>query len=186
MTVKATDILKEEHQLIKRLLKVLAAAVQRLEQGQRVRPEFFLEVADFNLNFTDRRHHRKEEALFSSMVAHGLPEQTSAVALMPQEHGQGLVHNEDLRAMVRRWQVGDDTARATIIATVNEYATMQHQHIHEETHILFPIAQQILPPEAQDELAATFERIDREDIASHANPNYRALMETLEHEVGLR
>ncbi|MCB1823556.1 MAG: hemerythrin domain-containing protein [Candidatus Competibacteraceae bacterium] len=184
--MKATDILMEEHQLIKRLLKVLDTAVQRLEQGQMLRPEFFLEVADFNLHFTDRRHHRKEEALFTSMVAHGLSAQTSAVALMPQEHRQGLVHNEDLRAMARRWQAGDDAARATIIAAVNEYAATLHQHIHEETHILFPIAKQILPPEAQDELAATFERIEREDIAADAHPNYRALVETLEHEVGLR
>ena len=186
MTVKATDMLMEDHQLIKRLLKVLDATVQRLEQGQTVRPGLFLEVADFSQNFTDSCHHRKEEALFASMVAHGLSEQTSAVALMPQEHEQGLAHNEDLRAMAQRWQAGDDAARAAIIAVVNEYAAMQHQHIHEETHILFPIAKQILPPEAQDELAAAFERIEREDIDPDLKPKCRALVETLEHEVGLR
>ena len=188
MTVKAIDVLMGEHQLIKRLLKVLDAAAQRLEQGQMVRPGLFQEVADFNLHFTDH-HHRKEEALFASMVAHGLPEQTSAVALMPQEHGQGLAYNEDLRAMAQRWQAGDDTARATIIAVVNEYAAMQHQHIHEETHILFPIAKEILPPEVQDELVAAFERIERierEDIDSDVKSKCLALVETLEHEVGLR
>lgn len=184
--MKATDILMEEHQLIMRLLKVLDAAAQRLDQGQVIRPGIFLELADFSLNFTDRCHHRKEEALFASMVEHGLPEQTSAVALMPQEHGQGRVHNENLRAMVQRWQAGDDAARATIIAAVNEYAAMQRQHVHEETHILFPIAGQIIPPEAQDELVAAFERIEREDIGPDVKPKYRTLVETLEHEVGLR
>ena len=186
MPLKAIDMLMEEHQLINRLLKVLEAAAQRLEQGQMVRPGLFREVTDYNLNLTDRCHHRKEEALFASMVTHGLPEQTSAVALMPQEHAQGIAHNEDLRVMVQRWQAGDDAARATIIATVKEYVAMQRQHIHEETHILFPIAKQILPPETQDELFAAFERIEREDIDSDFKSKYRALVETLEHEVGLR
>ncbi|QQS53636.1 MAG: hypothetical protein IPM89_12265 [Candidatus Competibacteraceae bacterium] len=63
---------------------------------------------------------------------------------------------------------------------------MQHQHIHEETHILFPSARQIPPPEIQDTLVTAFERIERQDIDPDLKPKCLALVETLEHEVGLR
>ncbi len=69
---------------------------------------------------------------------------------------------------------------------MNEYTAMRRQHIHEETHILFPSARQILPPEIQDTLVAAFERVEWEDIGPDVKPKYRALLETLEHEVGPR
>jgi hemerythrin-like domain-containing protein len=49
--MEATDILMSEHRVIERVLAALETAVQRLEQGQEVRPGFFLDAADFIKGF---------------------------------------------------------------------------------------------------------------------------------------
>jgi hemerythrin-like domain-containing protein len=43
--MKATVELMEEHRVIERVLAALEAATDRLEAGQDVRPEFFLDVS---------------------------------------------------------------------------------------------------------------------------------------------
>jgi hemerythrin-like domain-containing protein len=181
--MKATDMLREEHRLIERLLNALEATAQKLEQGQGVPPEIFLEAVDFNLAFTDGCHHRKEEnALFPALVAHGMPERTGPIAAMLREHQQGRQCCTLLREAVLRWQAGDKTARSAIVANVYEYVELRRRHIIYENNILFQMAEQVMPPGAQEEVAAAIKRIEREASDSNTKPKCQALVETLERE----
>ncbi len=64
--MEATHILKEEHEVIERVIAALESAVQKLQAGQDVPPTFFLETAQFVRGFADGCHHKKEEdVLFS-------------------------------------------------------------------------------------------------------------------------
>ena len=184
--MKATDILREEHVLIERLLNALEATTQKLEQGHAVRPELFLEVVDFNHAFTDGCHHRKEEgALFPALVAHGMPERTGPIAAMLREHQQGRQHGDLLREAVRRWQAGDETACPVIVANLYEYVELRRQHILVENNILFQMAEQVIPPEDQERVVAMLERIEQEEINVDARSKYRALVEMLERDAWL-
>ena len=72
--MSATEELKTEHLAIERMLAVLEASCQRLEAGQRVRPDVFREAVDFVQNFADRCHHGKEEEnLFPRLQERGVP-----------------------------------------------------------------------------------------------------------------
>jgi hemerythrin-like domain-containing protein len=51
--VKATDILIEEHTVIERVLDALESAVQSLEEGASVEPDFFVGVTDFVKGFAE-------------------------------------------------------------------------------------------------------------------------------------
>lgn len=74
--MKATQVLMEEHRVIERVLNSLQAGADRLECGQPVRPEFFLDAADFIKGFADGCHHKKEEGvLFIKMEQAGMPAQ---------------------------------------------------------------------------------------------------------------
>ena len=57
----ATGSLKEEHEVIERILKILNVASDRLERGEDVSPEIFKKAIDFIRTFADRCHHGKEE-----------------------------------------------------------------------------------------------------------------------------
>lgn len=181
--MKATDILREEHRLIERLLNALEAAAQKLEQGHEVPPELLLEAVDFNLAFTDGCHHRKEEnALFPALVAQGMPERAGPIAAMLREHQQGRQFCQQMREAVLRLPSGDRSARPMLVANVYEYVEFRRRHITRENSILFEMAERIIPAGAHSEILAAMEQIEREDLAAGAKPTYRALVETLERE----
>lgn len=59
--MKATDLLKEEHQIILKALKILDALCRALEKGQKV-PFIHLEqIMNFMTVYTSQYHHGKEE-----------------------------------------------------------------------------------------------------------------------------
>src|SRR5450756_440878 len=62
-TMKATEVLMQEHRVIERVLDALETAANHLDRGHPVRPGLFLEAADFIAGFADGCHHRKEEGV---------------------------------------------------------------------------------------------------------------------------
>ena len=71
--------------MIERVLLALETAAERVEQGQAVRPGFFLDGADFIKGFADGCHHHREEGvLFKEMAAAGMPQDaiSRSLALM--------------------------------------------------------------------------------------------------------
>ena len=55
------QILMDEHQQILAVLDTLEEGADRLDSGDKVDPEFFLDAAEFVAGFADRCHHAKEE-----------------------------------------------------------------------------------------------------------------------------
>ena len=65
-----TQILMDEHQLILAVLDSLEEGADRLDGGDKVDPDFFLDAAEFVAGFADKCHHAKEEEiLFVAMTA---------------------------------------------------------------------------------------------------------------------
>jgi hemerythrin-like domain-containing protein len=51
--MKATEILMQEHRLIEQVLDYLEEAAGRLEDGEKIDPDFFIDAADFVAGFAD-------------------------------------------------------------------------------------------------------------------------------------
>ena len=131
--MKATDVLMEEHRVIERVIGILETGAQRLEQGQAVRPELFIEAADFIKGFADGCHHVKEEnVLFKVMGANGVPVQGGPIGVMLFEHEQGRVYTRGMREAAQKLAAGDAAARDDIIGNARGYATLLRQHILKE------------------------------------------------------
>jgi hemerythrin-like domain-containing protein len=181
--MKATDILMEEHGIIVRVLAALEAAASRLEQGQPVRPGFFLDAADFIKGFADGCHHRKEEGvLFKAMAAHGMSEQSGPIGVMLAEHEQGRAFTRAMRAAAQRLDKGEDAARAELVRAARGYASLLRQHIAKENGILFPMADQAIPPGEQARVADDFEHVEHEETGEGVHEKYLALAQSLEKE----
>ena len=60
--MSATDVLKDEHRGIERMLAIVEAASSRLAAGGDVPADLYLNAVDFFRGFTDGCHHAKEEA----------------------------------------------------------------------------------------------------------------------------
>lgn len=181
--MKATDTLMEEHRVIERVLASLEKATARMEAGAPVRPGFFMDAAQFVRGFADGCHHKKEEGvLFAAMVRHGMPGQSGPIAAMLADHADGRQYTRDLDSAARRLESGDETARQAVIDNARLYTQLLRMHIHKEDSILFPLANEVIPPRQQDDVADDFERVEHEDTGAGVHEKYLALAASLEEE----
>jgi hemerythrin-like domain-containing protein len=181
--MKATEVLKEEHQVILRVIASLERGVDLLERGIAVRPGFFADTARFIKGFADGCHHKKEEGvLFTKMEAHGMSNQAGPIAVMLVEHEEGRRYTRGLAEAAHRLENGDATARADIIHNARGYIELLRQHIAKEDNILFPMADQVIPPAEHDGVLEGFEHVEHEDTGPGVHEKYLALAEALEKE----
>jgi hemerythrin-like domain-containing protein len=181
--MQATQILMDEHRVIERVITSLEAATNELQQGGTVRPGFYLDAVDFIKGFADGCHHKKEEGvLFTAMAAAGMPTEVGPIAVMLAEHEQGRAYTRGMRQGAERMQAGDVSARAEVIQNARGYAALLRQHIAKEDGVLFPMADQVIPPAAQGRVAEDFERVEHEETGEGVHEKYLALAEALERE----
>lgn len=182
--MQATEILMSEHRVIERVITTLEAAADRLEQGQSVRPEFFLDAADFIKGFADGCHHMKEEGvLFKSMESYGVPVEGGPIGMMLYEHEQGRKFTAGMRAAATQVQAGNTAGQEGLIENARGYAALLRQHILKEDRILFPMANRFIPAEQYDEVLEGFEHVEHEETGEGVHEKYLALAEKLEREM---
>ena len=182
--MKATEILMAEHEVITRVIEVLESAAAKLEKGEAVRPEFFIDAANFIKGFADGCHHVKEEqVLFKTMGDYGVPAQGGPVGVMLYEHEQGRTYTRGMREAAEKLAAGDAGARREVISNARGYAALLRQHIFKENNILFPMADQVIPESEHDTVYEGFENVEHEETGEGVHEKYLALAEKLEKEV---
>jgi hemerythrin-like domain-containing protein len=187
--MSATDELRTEHRAIERMLAVLETAAQRLEQGERVRPDLLRQSVDFVRNFADGCHHAKEEEnLFPRMEARGVPRQGGPIGVMLFEHDEGRAFVGAIAAAIDAYESDGLSAAGVIVENARGYVDLLRQHIMKEENVLFPMADRVLSAADQAELEQRFEQIET-DSASGGGPDaherYHRLLDDLEREMGL-
>jgi hemerythrin-like domain-containing protein len=181
--MKATQILMDEHRVIERVLTAMQTAATRVSQGVEVRPAFFINAALFIKNYADGCHHKKEEGgLFKAMKAAGVPADSGPLFFMLADHEKGRLFTREMRDAAEKWEKGDPSAKGAVVQNALGYVALLRQHISKEDNILFPMADRIIPPEQQEQVAADFERIEHEEIGEGLHEKYLALAEVLEKE----
>lgn len=178
--MKATSELKEEHQAIKRMLKVVKAVGQKLAADEAVPPEHLEEVVAFLRGYADRFHHAKEEnLLFSAMGAAGIPRDGGPIAVMLDEHGEGRGYVSDMAEAAAKYKKGDRGAGRGFFAAACAYVDLLAQHIDKEDNVLYVMADRVLSAAAQKELEEGFARVERERVAAGKQDEYRRILEKL-------
>lgn len=188
-TTSATAIgsLKEEHEVIERMLRILNVASDKLERGEEVSPEIFKKSIDFIRTFADRCHHGKEEeCLFPMVEARGIPRQGGPTGVMLTEHDQGRGFVRSFAEAVEKYEKGDKSAKQAIIQNARGYASLLSQHIPKENDILYPLADRMLGPSEQKELLEKFEKIENERIGAGKHHEFLHLVMDLEKELNIR
>jgi hemerythrin-like domain-containing protein len=183
--MSATNELRTEHRAIERMLAILEAAAQRLEQGERVRPEVFRQAVDFVRNFADRCHHAKEEQnLFPRLEARGVPRQ-GPIGVMLFEHEEGRAFVGAIAGAIDAYESNGLSAAAVIAENARGYADLLRGHIAKEDNVLFPMADRVLSAADQAELEQRFEQIETERMGPGVHERYHRLLDELERELGL-
>jgi len=182
----ATENLKEEHQVILRMIKVLIVASDKLERSEDVSPEIFKKAVDFIQTFADRCHHGKEQdTLFPLMEARGILRHRGPIAVMLMEHEQGRQYVKGLAEALLRYEKGNKTAKSSIVKNARGYAELLDQHIYKEDNILYPMGDKVLSQPDNIELLEKFEKIEKEVIGKGKHEYYLDMLRKLEKELGI-
>ncbi len=180
------EILKEEHRVIERMLKIISIAAERLQRGDDIRIKVFEEIVDFIKVFADRCHHGKEEdILYPAFKERGIPSEGGPIGVMLQEHELGRSFVRGLADAIARFKAGDESARSAIADNALKYVELLSQHIPKEDEILYPMGNFTLSNHDRTALVEQFEEVERERIGEGVHQRYHQLVENLEREVGI-
>jgi hemerythrin-like domain-containing protein len=157
----AIETLMNEHRTIEQVIDALVGFAGEVRRKGSTERDELRGFVTFLREFADAHHHGKEEdILFRTMVEHGFPRNGGPIFVMLHEHDQGRALIAAMAAKLdgdAPWTSADHQDLAQAAAG---YAQLLHAHIHKEDAVLYPMAEQHLPPEVLERVAAECEAFE--------------------------
>ena len=143
--MEATKCLRDEHQVILRVLDCLEIALRRSHETGQVKRDVYGPFVEFFRGFADKCHHCKEEdRLFPRMEQSGIPREGGPIGVMVSEHQQGRLHVRTIAENLDAADRGEQTAMQTVLEHGDQYLNLLRSHIDKEDHCLFGMAEQVV------------------------------------------
>ena len=175
-----TAELKEEHQGILLMLRILEKIAAKLEANEKVDAEHLERIVDFFRVFVDKCHHGKEEdLLFPALEKFGIPKEGGPIGIMLMEHEQGRSYVRGMARALGKHKKGDSSALGEFAGKARDYIALLSQHIGKEDQVLFPMGEKVLPQDIQTKLSEGFEKIEVERIGEGTHEEFHKLLEKL-------
>jgi len=179
--MKATQQLRDEHEGIKLMLRILGEICRRVESNEPVNFQHLQGILEFLRMFVDRCHHGKEEEiLFPALESVGIPKEGGPIGQMLAEHEQG-------RQLVR--EIGQSlpttgrkegwAAASWFCESSRKYIELLTQHIQKENEVLFVMADMRLSEMQQEKLFDEFEKLEEEKIGLGKHEEFHRLLDEL-------
>jgi hemerythrin-like domain-containing protein len=171
--MKATDVLRSEHEVILDVLAALEAMIRPAALAEGLDLRSAEEALEFLRCFADRCHHGKEEQhLFPAMAARGLPREVGPLAVMAAEHDQGRALLARMAVGLAEAKQGEPAGQARFGAATAAYVELMRDHIEKENGVLFPMGDGMLAEAQQTELLRAFERFEHADMEEGAHARF--------------
>lgn len=160
--MKSTDVLRNEHIYIKKVLAGIRKQCISIVNGGEVKPEIFEKIIDFVRNYADKYHHQKEENHLFNIMADQLVNDIGAGPIegMLTEHDFGRSYIYELEQALKRYRNGDMDSKVDIVANAMGYEQLLTKHIDKEDNAIFNLAERKLDPAILDKLEKDFEGIE--------------------------
>lgn len=180
--MNSVKLMNEEHENIKRMLKVVRAICKRILEGQEIPYEAFKEILKFLRGYADEHHHGKEEKMFfNEMVEHlGSAAEKLVTHGMLVEHDMGRLFLSDLESALERVKAGDDESRLDVIANAISYTHLLARHIEKEDGVVFPFAERSFSEDKLDEINKAFEVYEEKKTNEGIQALYLDILKRLE------
>ena len=157
--MKPLEILSNEHGLIRQFLDNLALAVEKLEDGQRPPREFFENATHFARTFADKFHHIKEEyVMFVRLAQKKGGAIDGHIDSLRQQHERARNYTSKIAEALNGYEDGQPIQISQVLENTAAYISLLRNHIHTEDHIFFPMVQETLSAEEEEELQVEFDK----------------------------
>ena len=184
--MSATQCLRDEHQVIMRVLDCFEIALRQASDSNSVSRDVFAPFVEFFKGFADKCHHCKEEdRLFPRLESAGIPREGGPIGVMLYEHEQGRNHVRTIHENLEAADSGDAGACAVILKHGSAFLNLLRDHIYKENEILFNMADQVIQA---DNLKVLNQEYDEETSAPEYCTRFnqtRQLADTLINQYGV-
>ncbi|MCA9413182.1 MAG: hemerythrin domain-containing protein [Candidatus Omnitrophica bacterium] len=161
--MKPTEVLMNEHRIIEQVLNCLEKIAEEAKANGRVHRDHAEQAIEFFRNFADQCHHGKEEdRLFPLANERGIPQEGGPIGQMLLEHTIGREAIRKMDEALPAASDGDPAGLALYLEGAGEYLQLLRAHIQKEDRVLFPMADQVLSTQDQENLMASFEQAEKE------------------------
>ena len=179
--MKSFDQLKNEHEGIKIVFRVLRKMNSSLQSDHALDTGHFEGILEFFEIFVDKCHHGKEEdLLFPAMEQAGIPLQ-GPIEVMLAEHATGRDHVKAIRQKFARFQSGDTAVSESLADECEQYILLMLDHIYKENNILYPMGESRFSRETDDRLYQDFETLETERIGTGKHDAFHQMIDQLTH-----
>lgn len=145
----AIEVMVEEHENIKRGLKLIRQLCVNILNTGEVDYDSFFTMIDFIRNYADAHHHLKEEDILFKTMQEKMGEMAKGpLSGMYIEHEFGRLFIRTLEEDLRKVQRGDKEARVDIIANAIAYTDLLSRHIEKENEVMYKFARRELNQES--------------------------------------
>ncbi|MCH7700971.1 MAG: hemerythrin domain-containing protein [Planctomycetes bacterium] len=178
---KPTGTLREEHQVILRVINVLGRLVERSEQGRGFERNALGECVEFFRSFADACHHAKEEdLLFPLLQARGIPRDGGPIGVMLSEHQLARGFTKDMAGALEAYDREESNARDRFHSAARDYRELLTHHISKEDQILFTMGDQVMSEEDQSSLCKQFCGLCSKQFGGRTREELERMADTLE------
>lgn len=175
-----TEELKEEHEGILKVLEVVERISEGIIAGEMPPVEHLKQLIEFFRVFVDKCHHGKEEGiLFPAMEAAGIPREGGPIGVMLTEHEMGRKLTSDMNELIEAHESGGKGSLMVLTNPALQYTNLLRSHIWKENNVLFPMADEKLPPERHEQISREFERLEAERIGVGKHEEFHGMIDTL-------
>lgn len=183
--MESTRCLRQEHQVILRVLDCFEVALGQAADAGGVSQETFAPFVTFFREFADACHHCKEEdRLFPALERCGIPREGGPIGVMLYEHKVGRELVSAIDAHLEAADGGEAEAIQTVLGAGRQFIELLRAHIGKEDHCLFAMAENVVQGEELNALAKAYQDAESSDEYCERMERCRGIADTLTEKYG--
>ena len=134
------EIIVDEHRAIRQALESLTVAIEKLENGEKISPDFFRTWFDFYRTFVLNFHHFKEEQImFRHLAGKKNGSLDGQMESLRHQHERERNFITEAESPLPGYEKGEAIQTTTLLENIASYASLLHRHIHCEEHAVYPL-----------------------------------------------
>lgn len=178
---RPSTVLKNEHQTILRVLRVLESLVSKMESGEAPELEALNHCVEFIRLFADLCHHAKEEdLLFPMLELRGIPRDGGPIGVMLHEHTQARAFTKEMGEALADIEGGSAAGKERFQTAARQYIGLLSNHIQKEDNILYVMGDRVMSDEDQSSLCSRFCEVGCRSFGGKRREELEAMADDLE------
>ncbi len=157
---KASAVLRAEHQVILRVIKILGQLVDRRESDRGFEKKCLRRCVEFFRYFADACHHAKEEdLLFPVLESRGVPRENGPIGCMLEDHRHAREFTRQMSDALDASERGAGDGEQQFCAAARGYIELLTTHIFKEDNVLFNMGDSVMTHDDQKSLGRQFDEV---------------------------